>query len=373
VSDVWRVLPVVAVILFSLGNQALACPICFTGRAVSIGQRLDAADAAVLAQPVSPEGSYKVLEVVKGDASSLAPIITDVMPPAAAPAATSGSAQLLLRNRLSGGWTSLGIIPARHAEWLRQLAAMEPSGEPVVRLAKPHRAVHPDEGWLKRLRLVAPHLESSDPLAAEIAYGEVARAPYQDLRPLKSELDPEAIAGWLADPALAARRPAYTLLLGITATPTASAIVEKSLAAAYQLHDASNLSALLAADLELHGATRLSWIEQRYFADRKRTLPEIEAALLALSVQGSADAAVPRGEIIASYMRFIDLRRSMAGFVVGDLITWKFWGATGKLVELLRSDALKDPASRLAVINYLRQSPIPIASAEIEQLSDLPP
>ena len=77
--------------------------------------------------------------------------------------------------------------------------------------------------------------------------------------------------------------------------------------------------------------------------------------------------------IIAAYLRFIDFRRPMAGFVVGDLITWKYWDVTGKLVEILRSDALKDPASRLAVINYLRQSPMPIASAEIEQLSDLPP
>jgi hypothetical protein len=228
--------------------------------------------------------------------------------------------------------------------------------------------MRPDEGWLKRLKLVAPHLESSDPLAAEIAYGEVARAPYRVLRELKSELDPEAIARWFDDPALAARRPAYTLLLGITGTPTASAMVEKSLAAAYRSHDSSNLSALLAADLELRGAARLSWIEQSYFLDRKRTLPEIEAALLALSVQGSADAAVPRGEVIAAYMRFIDLRRPMAGFVVGDLITWKYWGATGKLVDVLRSGAIKDPASRLAVINYLHQSPIPIAPAELEKL-----
>jgi hypothetical protein len=363
----------VAVILSALASQALACPICFTGRVVSIGQKLDAADAAVLARPISPDGSYKLVEVIKGDASSLASVITNVTPPTAAPAGWSGTAQLLLRNRLSGSWTSLGVMPPRHAAWLRELAAMDVLGEPAVRLVRPHRAVRPDAGWPKRLKLVAPHLESSDPLAAEIAYGEVARAPYQELRPLKSELDPEAIAGWLADPALAARRPAYTLLLGITGTPTASAIIEKSLEAAYRSHDASNLSALLAADLELRGPARLPWIEQSYFLDRKRTLPEIEAALLALSVHGSADAAVPRGDIIASYMRFIDMRRPMAGFVVGDLITWKSWGATGKLVEVLRSDAVKDPASRLAVINYLHQSPIPIAPAELAKLSALPP
>jgi len=367
---VWRALSIL--ILLSLGGQALACPICFTGRAVSIGQKLDAADAAVLAQPLSPEGSYEVVEVVKGNASSLSPVITNVTPPAAGPAVGGATEHLLLRKRLSGGWSSLGAIRKGHAGWLRELAAMEPLGEPVARLVKSHRAMRPDEGWLKRLRLVAPYLESADPLAAAIAYGEVARAPYQELRRLKSVLDPAAIASWIVDPARASRRSAYTLLLGITGAATASALVDAALDSAYHSHDASNLSALLAADLELHGVTRLAWIEQRYFSDRGRTLPEIDAALLALSVQGAADAAVPRREIIASYMRFVDIRKPMAGFVVADLITWKHWGATSKLVDILRSNALKDPASRLAVINYLRRSPMTIQSGEIEQMADLP-
>jgi hypothetical protein len=354
-------------------GQALACPICFSGRVVSIGQKIDAADAAVLAQPGAPGGGYKVVEVIKGSAKDLASVITDVTAPPVAPTASSEPLQLLLRNRLSGGWTSLGAIAARQGEWLRELAALGAIGEPAVRLVKPHGAARPDAGWIRRLRLVAPFLESSDPLAAEIAYGEVARAPYHELRKIKSVVDPAAIAGWIADPALATRRPAYTLLLGITGTPAASDIVERSLEAAYRSHDASNLSALLAADLELHGASRLPWIEQSYFTDRKRTLPEIEAALLALSVQGAANAAVARSDVIAAYARFIDLRRPMAGFVVGDLIAWEYWDASGKLIEVLKSGAIKDPGSRLAVINYLRRSPIPIASAEIEQLSDLPP
>jgi hypothetical protein len=368
----WR-LAVIALFLAVLGCPALACPICFTGRVASIGQKLDAADAAVLAQQVSPNGTYKVVEVIKGGADSIPAIITEVTLRTDAPPSSSDAPQLLLRNRLSGGWTSLGAISLRHTGWLRELAAMEPLGEPMARLVEPRGLMGSDESWIKRLRLVAPYLESSDPLAAEIAYGEVARAPYRDLRLLKNELTAATIVRWLADPRLAARRAAYTLLLGIAGTQAASAVIEKSLEAAHRSHDASSLSALLAAALELRGTALIPWIEQNYLLDRKRTLPEIEATLLALSVQGSADAAVPRGDIIAVYLRFIDQRKPMVGFVVADLITWQFWGATGKFVEVLKSDALKDPASRLAVINYLRQSPIPIASAELEKLSGLPP
>ena len=51
---------------------------------------------------------------------------------------------------------------------------------------------------------------------------------------------------------------------------------------------------MLAANLELRGPSRVDWIEQAYFADRTRTLPEIQAALLALGVHGDGNATVPR-------------------------------------------------------------------------------
>jgi hypothetical protein len=85
---------------------------------------------------------------------------------------------------------------------------------------------------------------------------------------------------------------------------------------------------MLAADLELRGPSRVGWIEKVYFADNGRTMPEIEAALLALSVHGGADGAVSRERVIQAYRLFIKERKPMAGFVAQELADWEYWDAT---------------------------------------------
>src|SRR5262245_27865771 len=145
----WRVVPLVAVMLAVLGGEALACPICFTGRVVSIGQKLDAADAAVLAQASGPNGTYKIVKVIK-NAGDLPANITDIVPRSDAPPPSSDAVLLLLRNRLSHSWVSVGAISTGSADWLRQIAALGAVGEPPVRLVRPPSSGDPDEEWTKR-------------------------------------------------------------------------------------------------------------------------------------------------------------------------------------------------------------------------------
>ena len=46
----------------------------------------------------------------------------------------------------------------------------------------------------------------------------------------------------------------------------------------------------------------------------------------------------------------------MAGFVASDLADWKVWDVTGDYVALLHSNRVRDPASQLAIVTYLRES-----------------
>ena len=96
-------------------------------------------------------------------------------------------------------------------------------------------------------------------------------------------------------------------------------------------HDATNLAAMIGADLELRGPSRVDWVEATYFADRSRTMPEIEAALLALNVHGDANRTVPRERVIQAYRAFIRERPPMAGFVAA---------AIGRLGLLGRRDGI---------------------------------
>jgi hypothetical protein len=220
-----------------------------------------------------------------------------------------------------------------------------------------------DAEWRERVAIVAPKLESDEPLAAAIAYGELARAPYSAMRTLGPQLDVQRIATWLDDPKLASRRSTYTLLLGIAGGPDGATRLEQRVEEAGKSRDATDLAAMLAADLELRGPARVAWLEQTYFADRQRTLHEIQAALLALSVHGEADAAVPRKRVIEAYRFFIRERKQMAGFVALELARWKAWEATADFVEIIRSHAVKDPAGEFAIVSYLRESPDAIAKA----------
>jgi hypothetical protein len=113
---------------------------------------------------------------------------------------------------------------------------------------------------------------------------------------------------------------------------------------------------MIAADLQLGGPSHADWVETRIFADRKRTMPEIEAALLALNVVGDANGAFPRMRVIEAYRDFIKERPPMAGFVAPQLADWKCWDAAPEYAALIRSSAALDPASQFAIANYLKRA-----------------
>jgi hypothetical protein len=280
---------------------------------------------------------------------------------------------LLVRNALGQSWSSIGTIGIEHAGWLRQLAATY-QGErsrPVSAWRKSTDASQDlsEAAWRARAALVAPYLEHADPLAADIAHGEISRAPYTVLRTLKPQLAAADVARWIDDASLTARRSTYLLLLGIAGGKGDAAILERRIGVAWASRDATHLAAMLTADLELRGSSGVDSIEKMYLADDNRTLAEIEAALLALKVHGDADAAVRRARVIAAYRVFMGRRKPMAGFVAAELADWGHWDATQEYAELLRSNAVKDPAAHFMIVNYLQRSPHAAARAALRSLA----
>ena len=364
-----------AAMLALAAGAAKGCQICAAALIVTPGQQLDAADEAVLALPLAGANRFRIVEVVKGNDVDKGRLITEEVL-RGADALASGKPLLLLRDALVQRWSSLGAIGAEHAGWLRRLAATGTAGRSRTKASWPRTtqalSEPTDAQWRERVALVLPYLEHPEPLVAEIAYGELARAPYAALRTLKPQLNAAKIAAWIDNPRLAARRSTYLLLLGIAGGEDDAARLDKRIDAAWRAREATDLAAMLAADLELRGPSRVGWIEEAYFADHNRTLPEIEAALLALNVHGGADAAVPRKRVIEAYRRFIRERKAMAGFVAQQLADWEYWDATADYVALLESDAVKDPASHFAVVNYLHRSPLAAAKAALRSFGSEP-
>lgn len=369
-----RLVPILIVSLLVAG-QANACAVCLKGITITPGQKLDAATDVVLVLPLDDSERFQVIEVIKGDgvvgtivsqsdlvAASIEMSLDGPLKDQDVPRTVGTMPLLLIRDKASREWASLGAIDANYAEWLRRLVATYSveRGRSVASssgLAALVASGSAGVDWNARLLLVADEFESSSPLVAEIAYGELARSPYAAISSLSTKLETEKIVGWINDPNLVARRPGYTLLMGLAGGRAESDQLEKHIAAALDTRASTDLAAMLTADIELRGPSRVEWIEKTFFDDRRRTLPEIEAALQALSVHGQADTSISRARVVQSYHHFIRARRPMAGFVAMELADWGEWGFAAEYADILRTKSVKDPAGEFAILSYLRQNP----------------
>jgi hypothetical protein len=335
------------VALLCVSTAAAACPICLGAGQSTVAQQLAAAPQAVLALPTADVGQFRVVEVLRGERPSTR-TIEGGYPRSASPATGAlpkGQALLLIREDPLPGWVVLGAIGTGQAGWLRQLAVGQRSDELS------------GKQWRERVALVAPRLESPQPLVAKIAHGELSAAPYAAMRSSKPHLDARKLRTWLADPQLAARRRVYLLLLGIAGEERDAAALEQHLDADWRAGDATDLAPMLTALLELRGPARLARVEEKYLRDRARSALEVEAALLALSVQGHTNAVIPRERVIQSYRVYINAHPENAGAVAPDLAAWQYWDAVPEYQALMKSSVRQQYPSMLAILNYLRQSP----------------
>jgi hypothetical protein len=330
-------------------TAALACPLCYQAlkQFMTEGVRLDSADRAVLAARDSAGAPLRIVAIIKGgDAVGdvVSEPVTDIKggggfgdvvskPVTEAGDPTTGSDEplVLIHDLAAPQWTSLGTLPLADAERLRQVTATRQIGGERPRQTWPFSMSTANAlsyaGWRARIALLLPRLEDKNPFVARLAWGELARAPYAAMDVARSRIDASIVEGWIDDPTLAARRSTYLTLLGFAGGPENAGRLDRSIEMALASHDSKDLAAMIAADLEITGPSHVDWIETRVFGDRGRTMPEIEAALLALNVLGDADGAVPRARIVAAYRMFIKLRPLMAGFVAPQLADWNCWDA----------------------------------------------
>ncbi len=344
-----------------VSTTVAACPLCYQAarQMMTEGVQIDSTDRAVLAAQEARGGPLRIVGVVKGSDAPGDVIAEPVTEPGEA-ASTAGEPSLLIHDPTAPEWTSLGAIPLEDADWLRRIVATRDVAGDRPRRTWPLTTATADAlsyaGWRQRVALVAPYLETANPLAARLAWGELARAPYATLDAARSRVDPASVEAWLDDPKLAPRRAAYLTLIGFVGGPEDGARLDQRIETALAAHDATDLAAMIAADLALGSPSRIGWIETRIFAEKKSTMPEIEAALLALNVLGDANDAVPRAQVVAAYRDFIKLRPPMAGFVALQLADWGSWDAAADYSAIVKSEAAIDPASQFAIVNYLKRA-----------------
>lgn len=349
-----------------LGLQpALACPVCASGSGPTVVEALQDAERAVLTR-LDSEGRPRVIEVIKGPAAvgeSLDLLIrpatpsTGAAPSVGTPAIQSSSAVtrapsdrplLMLKSAAGGGWSLLGAVDEKRAHGLRSLVLLEPASALSA------------SAWTERVRRFLVLLEDPEPLVAETAYSEISRAPYAAMRAARDQLDGPRLARWAATPALADRRPLYLLLLGLSGTPDDAQSIERQLLQPSLALTRTDLPALVAAQLELGGPDKLDWLESHWLLNEDRPVSLLQPVLVALSVHGGEQGRISRQAIVKRYLRFIERRPELSGFVAQDLADWGIWEATPQYAQAIQLTHAPI-ASRVAMAQYLRLSPHPLA------------
>lgn len=344
------------VVLYLLaGSLAWACSICAPADAQNtVVQRLFAADAVVLASADATSGAWRVLEVFKGDLPQGAITVGDLAPGLAGRAVPA--TLLLAYSAGSQSWRTLGGLSPARAEWARRLLALR-------------RAVDTaNDAWPQRVAFFAPDLESAEALVAQAAYEEISVAPYTVMRTLKPTLDAARLAQWLARPELAARRPLYTLLLGVAGDDAAATALQAKLLGDTFALALGEHSALFAALLELRGEAGLDWVERLFLRDPARSDQALQAALMALSVHGNDGVRLAKDRVVRAYATFIRHNPARAGMVASDLGNWERWEFVPDFAAILKSGAPQAFASRYGMVFYLMRSPTPAAREALQAL-----
>lgn len=337
--------------------SAIACPICSgTAPRLTLLQTLINADRAVIARPLG-SSDFEMLASIKAsskenDRPGMRLRTPKFAPGEDVPMRADAPSVLLLRQSLGGAWVVAGPMPASAAPAARLLVGAKRSTDMTL------------ADWQARVVKLAPLLEHPVPLLAETAYGEIARSPYAAMRSARGFVKPADLKAWLADPGRAPRRSLYWLLYGINAGPAEARDLAARVDALGRGNGLTDLSSLLAADLEAGGAARRAVLRKRYFEDRSRTLPELQEALLAFTVHADAGDAALRRDTAAMFGRLVRTHRALGGLVAADLARWRYWEAVPDYIALLRSRALH-PVMRQPVLDYLTASGRPDALAAV--------
>ena len=332
---------------------AWACAICAPADGQnSLLLRLLAADTVVLAAPDSDGASYKPKALIKGalPTGPIGPVTTPtpITVNPVNPVTPATATHVLLWSASALRWTDAGPLPPERADWLRQL----------LKLPRPANPASPtDPAWSVRAPFLVADLESPQPWVAQAVYEELAIAPYAVMRTLKPRLDPLPLKRWMASPDLLARRSLYILLFGIAATPASAPELAQQLLAVSASRPTAEVSALLAAYLEIQGDAGVDWVEQHFLQSATRSETEQQAALLALSVHGNEALRLSKERVVHAYARFIQHNPSRAGFVASDLANWGRWEFGAPYVALLKSGQPQVFSSRYAMVFFLLRSP----------------
>lgn len=290
-------------------------------------------------------------------------------------------------------WTTpLPLSPAA-VDYVRQLPSVAPTG-------------------IDRLAFFQEYLEHEDPLLAQDAYDEFARAPYAEVQALGPRMHHDKLVKWIADLEVnPSRRRLYLTMLSACGGKDDLPLLESMIVSDFDAMEPYlkqfvgtgmamggpiglpavidevqqderrkklGLDALVACYLTLRGPEGLDLVDERFLKNRAVEYTYIYSTIMALRFHGDEETGVlPRERLLASMRLLLD-NPDFADQVILDLSRWEDWSVLDRLVEMFKTSD-KSGYVRQPVVTYLTvasEQPGDVGSrgaAALQELEQLDP
>ncbi len=336
-----RYLLLAAIVVSGLAGPAHACPICIAYPQQSAADVLIESPCVVLARedPAQPY-SYAPLEVLKSsDDVGQIDLLLDSQTRRVL-SADPGRVVVLARDGKDLKWRNLGVADAAYVAVVRRLVAFAPQWRGP-------------QGNAQRVEFFLPLFGHENSKLHELAYLELARAPYRTIQRLARAVPRASLESILRDPIYIEWRPLAILLLAQSPEATDKQYILDSFRAAERIGLTRNLAAWAAGAIEVQGADAVSLIQRCYFRDPDRKRDELVEVLKAMSLHGSEGRTELRDQIVSSYDVLLDVHPQMIEHIVKDLIAWKRPELTQRISNIEAQGVKLDLAAKKAIRQYL--------------------
>lgn len=401
----------VAAIAAVAGSALLACPYC-TVESSTLSEEMEASDAVVLAKLIKPAAPLTDGPNELGEFGVIDP--------------DTGRAKFRIERVLVGQDVLAGVeeidvvffgepdmeqtyfirgVGLDGLDWNIPIPMSPTAIDYVERLQS-----LPTEGP-ERMKFFLKYVQHEDPLLAQDAYDEFARAPYADVVAIADQIDREQLWEWLGDRTVSpSRRSLFFVMLGVTGTPedeqrllkmmladgrVLRAAAEASASASLGLGGAVTMpivpemvameqrkkqlgfNAMVGCYLKLTGARGLDVLDERFLLDPDEDPTKVYGVLLALRFLAEETDDVSQERLMQS-MRLVLEKPDFAEQAIRDLARWQDWSVLDRLVAMFKeappNTYVKDPI--VAYLDQAAQQEGDVgerASAALEEIERLEP
>jgi hypothetical protein len=204
----------------------------------------------------------------------------------------------------------------------------------------------------QRLAELVPLLGHADSRLHEMAYLEIGRAPYTEIRRIAAELPIETVRDMLEQPRYLEWRSLAILMLAQSERPGDRERIRTTFADKQRLGSTFNLAAWATAYLAIEGASGVERIRCWYLTRPDRSREELREIVKALSLVARAEPPM-REQVATVYRALLDEHPSLAPGITHDLIAWRRWEFVEQVRGIRAAIAKQDLLATYALDLYL--------------------